>query len=608
MRKPRHFAKRYSSSTHPRARLRVIEQVAVGDLVWAWESTTRAHFRRRVAKTFVHRDQAVLAIVCRSARGLEQTLCATPDHPFWVAEKGWVAANRLVSGDLLQHLEPDSGQWRIARVVDEGWRADVYNFEVEGLHNYHVGAGGLLVHNESSLPRFDPDGPPVHDHHPRDPHTEALEHLDQVERQAANQKWIRHATRAFTGLSFGLALYGAASRVQKGLADARAHIEMAEAQRTTPPQWAVDYEVQMQRAALQVQFDRGLRLMEPAPQGPQLSLTTPLQRFYGHLMAEETARGELSMQLDADRALVRSRPIELAEGGKLIRGKHLWNRDRIVPLEGGDYEVAEAKVRLKLSEGDHRGARALADDGGLYLGDYNRLFEQAYRPRVESTTKQAARLLLTDPLFQSDLADYGGRMIAASPLGKAPWMTGSDGSPAQERGRMFVSSTIQIGKAISESITIARDGRAGYSDATTVSQVWADAAANLSGRAIANMGSEQAGMFLPSPAKGSVWSRPIVQFAGMWATDSALSAGSFIARDAFMHHVDPSRPSPFAKGWAAAVVPDFAGNAMGYPIFYASALGGNAFGGPYAGALWKGSLLTGARQVGTWSWEALAEP
>lgn len=77
-----------------------------------------------------------------------QQIGATTEHPFWVEGKGWVAACQLHAGDLLKRI--DSGAClRVVSAELSGTKADVFNFEVEGVHNYFVGRDGVLVHNES---------------------------------------------------------------------------------------------------------------------------------------------------------------------------------------------------------------------------------------------------------------------------------------------------------------------------------------------------------------------------------------------------------------------------------------------------------------------------
>jgi hypothetical protein len=84
-----------------------------------------------------------------------------PEHPFWVAGKGWVAAKELAKGDRL--ITPDEKVAVVGEVRVEAVRGPpvaVYNLEVEGTHTYFVGKSGVWVHNACRL----------HDHHPMPVH------------------------------------------------------------------------------------------------------------------------------------------------------------------------------------------------------------------------------------------------------------------------------------------------------------------------------------------------------------------------------------------------------------------------------------------------------
>jgi hypothetical protein len=125
-----------------------IEALEVDNLVWAWDEAKGAVVRRRVKRLFRHKHKAVLDVICViSGTRCQQTISATTEHPFWVNGKGWVPSCRLQPDDVLRRI--DGGGMRVLRVTDSGRKADVFNFEVEGIHNYFVGGAGVLVHNES---------------------------------------------------------------------------------------------------------------------------------------------------------------------------------------------------------------------------------------------------------------------------------------------------------------------------------------------------------------------------------------------------------------------------------------------------------------------------
>lgn len=96
-----------------------------------------------MTRLYRHDNAPVFEVVVGGAK-----ITATPQHPFWVAGQGWVTVDRLLPGDRL--VQPDDTTVSVESVRDTGTAATVYNFEVEGAHDYYVQAGThwILVHNE----------------------------------------------------------------------------------------------------------------------------------------------------------------------------------------------------------------------------------------------------------------------------------------------------------------------------------------------------------------------------------------------------------------------------------------------------------------------------
>ena len=117
-----------------------IEDIKRGDRVWA-----------RNAETGENELALVVELFTRTAPGIyhirigEQTIEATAEHPFHVPGKGWVEARNLDVGDEVSTF--DEGVLTVASIEYEEGSVPVFNFEVEGLHNYFVSAGRVLVHN-----------------------------------------------------------------------------------------------------------------------------------------------------------------------------------------------------------------------------------------------------------------------------------------------------------------------------------------------------------------------------------------------------------------------------------------------------------------------------
>jgi len=79
-----------------------------------------------------------------------EELTTTPEHPFYVPQKGWTEAAQLRAGDI---LVLQSGEYVVVELIQHEILEEpivVYNFEVEGFHTYYVGRNGVLVHNSCS--------------------------------------------------------------------------------------------------------------------------------------------------------------------------------------------------------------------------------------------------------------------------------------------------------------------------------------------------------------------------------------------------------------------------------------------------------------------------
>lgn len=132
----------------PGRRTKPIEAIELGDMVWAWDEVAGALVRRPVVRLFRHQGKPIIAVTVFGGDGAVQRIECTTEHPFWVEGKGWVAACALQTGDLLKRIGTDDCL-RVAFARPTGTNADVFNFEVADVHNYFVGAAGVLVHNDS---------------------------------------------------------------------------------------------------------------------------------------------------------------------------------------------------------------------------------------------------------------------------------------------------------------------------------------------------------------------------------------------------------------------------------------------------------------------------
>jgi hypothetical protein len=141
-----------------------IEEIEAGDVVLSRDPGTGETAWRSVTRTFVTPDQAVLRLELVGKGGGPELLLVTGEHPFWVSERGWVAAQDLEPGLLV--LSSSGGWLRVGSGTWQPTRETVYNFEVDEFHTYFVGTGGAWVHNTCQAklpgkPKSAVDGPKV---------------------------------------------------------------------------------------------------------------------------------------------------------------------------------------------------------------------------------------------------------------------------------------------------------------------------------------------------------------------------------------------------------------------------------------------------------------
>jgi len=123
-----------------------IENIKAGDLVWAHDPETGETALKPVAQTFRNETTEWIHVTVNG-----ETLTCTPEHPFYVPEKGWTSAIDLRAGDILVML---NGEYVVVEQVQHELLESpetTYNFEVEDYHTYYVGEKSVLVHNRCDL-------------------------------------------------------------------------------------------------------------------------------------------------------------------------------------------------------------------------------------------------------------------------------------------------------------------------------------------------------------------------------------------------------------------------------------------------------------------------
>jgi Pretoxin HINT domain len=148
---------------HTDSGLRPIEQVRVGERVWAYDRQAQQWRLCPVTDTFERTSKRLATVRLHTG----EELTGTDGHPFWVIEGTDLASRPGGDQGNDEPLGPTPGRWvamaalragdvvlaregRVGRIIDIATRdqtAPVYNLEVAGLHSYAVGQAGVLVHN-----------------------------------------------------------------------------------------------------------------------------------------------------------------------------------------------------------------------------------------------------------------------------------------------------------------------------------------------------------------------------------------------------------------------------------------------------------------------------
>ncbi|TDX59407.1 intein, partial [Methylosinus sp. sav-2] len=124
---------------------RPIEEIAIGDLVAARDGFTGEVGWRPVRELFRRTAPSIVHLTLDGPDGRRETLNVTSEHPFFVADKGWVEVRRLERGDRI--VSEREATLAVADVSLEERSTLVYNFEVAQDHNYFVGDEGAEAHN-----------------------------------------------------------------------------------------------------------------------------------------------------------------------------------------------------------------------------------------------------------------------------------------------------------------------------------------------------------------------------------------------------------------------------------------------------------------------------
>ncbi|THU38416.1 hypothetical protein FAM09_17250 [Niastella caeni] len=118
-----------------------IEQIAIGDSVWAYSDSLHVMKLQRVIHVFTQTFDQYFVIYFKGHK-----LEVTHEHPFYVHGK-WTKAQDLIAGDTLTTFNNLKLSIDSIRFIQKSNPITVYNFTVEGYHTYYVSESSILVHN-----------------------------------------------------------------------------------------------------------------------------------------------------------------------------------------------------------------------------------------------------------------------------------------------------------------------------------------------------------------------------------------------------------------------------------------------------------------------------
>lgn len=123
--------------------MKKISDITVGERVIATDPETDRRVRRRVNFVYLHSDR-MGHLLLRDGTVLR----TTEDHLFWsVTDHRFERADQLSPGELV--FRDDGASVAVVRFSESrGASAAAFNLSIEGVHTYHVGRPGILVHND----------------------------------------------------------------------------------------------------------------------------------------------------------------------------------------------------------------------------------------------------------------------------------------------------------------------------------------------------------------------------------------------------------------------------------------------------------------------------
>ncbi len=117
-----------------------IENIEVGDLIWAFDDETGQLALKKVQDTFTRGFNQIYRIYFG-----DEVIEVTHEHPFFIGGV-WLNVDELKEGDSVTFYDSSIGEIRKIEFIDSG-SFKVYNFTVDDYHTYYVSESNVLVHN-----------------------------------------------------------------------------------------------------------------------------------------------------------------------------------------------------------------------------------------------------------------------------------------------------------------------------------------------------------------------------------------------------------------------------------------------------------------------------
>lgn len=135
--------------------LRPIEEIEIGDLVWARDEKTGETALKPVTNLIRRHERLIWEVELRGLNDTTERFETTDDHPWWIAGQGWKTTEELTPGMAV--VTRDGRGMIIASVTETNYSDATYNLTVADFETYFVGSQRILVHN-CKLPKLDGTG------------------------------------------------------------------------------------------------------------------------------------------------------------------------------------------------------------------------------------------------------------------------------------------------------------------------------------------------------------------------------------------------------------------------------------------------------------------